>query len=268
MNPIPQPLWPGRAPGAVGDEPQDVPTLTAHFPDNPTGAAMVICPGGGYTVVVDHEKQPVVDWLTARGIAAFVLIYRVAPRYRHPAMLQDVSRAIRTVRANAAAYKIDPARIGVIGFSAGGHLAATAAVHHTAGDPNSADPIERVSSRPDLSVLVYPMITMHAVGDKPAMCGNLLGKEPPPAPELIELMSVERQVTATTPPAFIYHRRADGIVPVQNPLLYATAMAEAGVPFELHIYDHAGHGQVMATGDPIDGDWPERLLNWLRRHQF
>jgi len=264
----PQPLWQGKAPGAVGDESQDIPTLTAFVPANCTGAAMIVCPGGGYAVVVDHERQPVVDWLNARGIAAFLLVYRVAPRYRHPAMLQDISRAVRTVRAGAAKFKIDPNRIGVIGFSAGGHLAASVAVHHTPGDLTSADPIERVSSRPDLAVLVYPLITMYPSAKKPAPSGNLLGKEPPPAPALIELMSVERQVKPDTPPAFIYHRRGDGTVPVQHAMLYATALAEAGVRFELHVYDHTGHGQVMATNDPIDGDWPERLLNWLRRNGF
>lgn len=266
MKLSPQLLWSGRAPGAVGDEPEDRPTLTAFIPERPNGAAMVVCPGGGYAVVVDHEKDQVAEWLNAQGITAFVLVYRVAPRYRHPAMLHDVARAVRTVRARAAEWQLDPARIGVIGFSAGGHLAGTIAVHHDAGNPAAADPVDRVSSRPDLAVLVYPVITMMPVAGHPGSTRNLLGGNPPR--ELLEKMSLERQVRKDTPRAFIYHRRHDGTVAVQHPLLYATALAEAGVSFELHVYDHAGHGSVWSKGDPIDGDWPDRLLNWLRRNGF
>ncbi|MFA4944555.1 MAG: alpha/beta hydrolase [Lentisphaeria bacterium] len=266
MKLSPQPLWPGRAPGAVGDQPEDRPTLTAFIPGRPTGAAMIVCPGGGYSVVVDHEKDPVAERLNALGITAFVLVYRVAPRYRHPAPLQDVARAVRSVRARAAEWNLDPARIGVIGFSAGGHLAAALAVHHDAGEAAAADPVERVSSRPDLAVLVYPVITMLPVAGHAGSTRNLLGENP--KRELVEKLSLERQVTKDTPPAFLYHRRDDGTVPVQHPLLYANALAEAGVPFELHIYDCAGHGQVWAEHDPVDGDWPERLANWLRHRSF
>jgi acetyl esterase/lipase len=261
-----QPLWPGHAPGAIGDQPEDRPTLTAFFPDKPNGAAVVVCPGGGYRVVVDHEKDNVALWLNTLGITAFVLVYRVAPRYRHPAMLQDVARAIRTVRANAAVLKLDPNRVGVIGFSAGGHLAATIAVHHDAGNPQATDPIERVSSRPDLSMLIYPVISMHPIAGRAGSSGNLLGENPPAG--RVELLSADRQVKPDTPPAFIYHRRGDATVPVQHPLLYAEALANAGVRFELHIYDHVGHGQVFAKDDPIDGDWPVRLASWLRRQGF
>ena len=266
MKLTPQPLWSQGAPGAVGRDPGDAPTLTAFIPDRPNGAAMIVCPGGGYRVVVDHEKDPVAEWLNTQGITAFVLVYRVAPRYRHPAMLQDVARAVRTVRAGAAAWKVDPARVGVIGFSAGGHLAATIAVHHDAGDPHATDPIDRVSSRPALSVLVYPVISMYPVAGRGCCDGNLLGENA--TGEMRTLMSLERQVKADTSPAFIYHRCGDGMVPVQHPLLYAAALAEAGVRFELHIYDHNGHGQVLARQDPIDGDWPERLTLWLRRQGF
>ena len=259
-------LWSDGAPGAVGELPEDQPTLTAFIPDKPTGAAMIVCPGGGYNVVVDHEKDPVAEWLNTQGITAFVLVYRVAPRYRHPAPLQDVARAIRTVRARAAEWQLDPGRIGVIGFSAGGHLAATISVHHDAGDLKVADPIDRVSSRPDVAVLVYPVITLFPVAGRGGSGKNLLGENPPA--DLVTALSLERQVKSDTPPAFIYHRRGDATVPVQHPLLYAQALAEAGVRFELHVYDHAGHGQVMAKNDPIDGDWPERLANWLRRQRF
>jgi acetyl esterase/lipase len=266
MKQATQQLWPGRAPGAVGDEPADRPTLTPFIPDKPNGAAMIVCPGGGYGVVVDHEKDPVGEWLNAQGITAFTLVYRVAPRYRHPAMLQDVARAIRTVRARAAEWRVNPARLGIIGFSAGGHLAATASVLYDAGDATAADPVERVSSRPDCAVVVYPVITMHPLKGHPGCSRNLLGENPPTA--LIDKLSVERQVTKDTPPTFIYHRRGDPTVPVRHPLLYAAALADAGVRFELHVYDHVGHGQVFAKNDPIDGDWPERLKNWLKRQGF
>lgn len=262
-KPSPELLWPDGAPGSVGDLPADRPTLTAYVPDKPNGASMIVCPGGGYSVVVDHENAPVAAWLNTLGITAFVLVYRVAPRYRHPAMLQDAARAIRTVRSRAEALGLDPNRIGIIGFSAGGHLAASVSVHHDPGVSDSPDPVERVSSRPDVSVLVYPVISFQP---ELGRCGtgiNLLGEHAPS--ELIDLMSAEKQVKGDTPPAFIYHRRGDPTVPVQHPLRYAQALAGAGVQFELHIYEHVGHGQVFAKGDPIDGDWPERLTNWLRR---
>lgn len=266
MKETPFPLWSGRAPGTVGDEAADQPTLTAFVPDQPNGAAMVVCPGGGYSVVVDHERDAVAEWLNTLGITAFVLVYRVGPRYRHPAMLHDVARAVRIVRAQAASRQLDPARVGVIGFSAGGHLAATLAVHHDAGDPHATDPVERLSSRPALAVLVYPVITMQPLAGRPGSCRGLLGDQPSAAD--VAFTSVERHVTAETPPTFIYHRRGDATVPVQHPLLFATALASAGVRFELHIYDHTGHGQVLAARDPIDGDWTTRLANWLRRLGF
>ena len=262
MTTQPQPLWPAGAPGAIGNTPADIPTLHAMIPDKPNGTAVVVCPGGGYSACVDHEKYNVAEWFNSLGITAFVLIYRVGPRYHHPAMLHDVARAVRTVRAGAAKWKIDPNRIGVIGFSAGGHLAATISVHHDAGNPSAADPIDRVSSRPDWAVLCYPVITM---GEKSHVGSrnNLLGDAP--APTLLDFVSPERNVTADTPPTFIYHRTFDNIVPPHHPLMYASALAEKNVPFELHIYDHKGHGSVFALGDPIDGDWPERLTRWLSR---
>lgn len=266
MTTQPQPLWPNGAPGAVGNEPGDIPTLHAVLPDKPNGAAVIVAPGGGYGTVVDHEKYNVAEWFVKQGITAFVLIYRVGPRYRHPAMLHDVARAVRMVRYNADQYKIDRNRIGIIGFSAGGHLAATISVHFDAGDPAAADPIDRVSSRPDLAILCYPVITMNKQRGHIGSFKNLLG--PDPRPEDVDLMSLELQVKPDTPPTFIYHRTFDGVVPVQHPLLYASALAEKNVPFELHIYEHKGHGSVFAINDPIDQDWPDRLTNWLRRRGF
>ena len=266
MKPTPQPLWPTKTPHALGSTPADIPTLTTYVPEKPNGAAIVVCPGGGYGGHAPHEGEPFAVWLTTLGITAYVLHYRLGPRYNHPVMIGDAARAIRTVRAAAEANKIDPKRIGIMGFSAGGHLAASASVHYDAGHSSAADPIDRVSSRPDVSILVYPVITMMDDFTHKGSQGNLLGANPSPA--LKEKMSSERQVTSDTPPAFIYHRYGDGAVPVENPLQYAAALRRAGVRFELHIYDHNGHGQGFATNDPIDADWTQRLAQWLKGKGF
>src|SRR5215212_5489230 len=187
-------LWPQGAPGALGKEAADVPTLTPYLApkEKATGAAFVICPGGGYQHLADHEGRPVAEWLNSVGVTAFVLKYRLGPRYHHPSMLQDAARAIRTVRARASEWGLDPERVGILGFSAGGHLASTTGTHFDAGRADAADPVERVSSRPSLMILIYPVITMrektHAGSRR-----NLLGENP--APELVALLSNEEQVT-------------------------------------------------------------------------
>src|SRR5437870_347316 len=186
-------LWPNGAPGAVGKEPNDVPTLTPYFPakGKTTGAAIIVCPGGGYTHLADHEGRPVAEWLNNLGITAFVLKYRLGPRNHHPAPLQDAARAIRTVRARATEWNIDPKRIGILGFSAGGHVASTIGTHFDSGKPDASDPIERVSSRPDLMILIYPVITMreftHA-GSRRMLLGDN------PSSDLVALLSNEEQV--------------------------------------------------------------------------
>jgi acetyl esterase/lipase len=260
-------LWPAGAPGAVGTEPADIPTLTAYLPpkEKMTGAAIIVCPGGGYTHLADHEGKPVAEWLNTLGITAFVLKYRFGPRYHHPAPMQDAARAIRLIRARAGEWGLDPQRIGILGFSAGGHLAATAGTHFDAGNPNSADSIERVSSRPDLMVLIYPVITMrdktHAGSKK-----NLLGAEP--SPELVALLSNEEQVTKDTPPAFLVHTTTDTAVPFENSLLFVSALRKAGVPFELHLYERGPHGFGLGVKDPILATWPDRCADWLKLHGF
>src|SRR5438132_6820106 len=177
-------LWPNGAPGAAGKESNDIPTLTPYFApkEKATGAAVIVCPGGGYSHLADHEGRPVAEWLNTLGITAFVLKYRLGPRYHHPAPLQDAARAIRTVRARASDWNIDPKPIGILGFSAGGHLASTAGTHFDSGKPDASDVLERVSSKPNLMILIYPVITMrdqtHAGSKK-----NLLGAEP--SPELV-----------------------------------------------------------------------------------
>ncbi len=260
-------LWPGGAPGAVGNEPRDIPTLTPYLPakEKATGAAIIVCPGGGYQHLADHEGRPVAEWLNSIGITAFVLKYRLGPRYQHPAPLQDAARAIRTVRSRAAEWNVDPGRIGILGFSAGGHLASTAGTHFDSGKRDAADPIERVSSRPNLMILIYPVITMkqqtHA-GSK----NNLLGPNPPP--DLVALLSNEEQVTKETPPAFLVHTTTDTAVPVENSLMFVMALRKAGVPFEFHLYERGPHGFGLGNKDPILATWPGRCADWLRVHGF
>ena len=260
-------LWPGGAPGALGNDPVDIPTLTPYFPpkDKMTGAAIVICPGGGYAHLADHEGRPVAEWLNTLGVTAFVLKYRLGPRYHHPAPLQDAARAIRIVRARASEWGLDPQRIGILGFSAGGHLASTAGTHFDSGKPDAQDVIERVSSRPNLMILIYPVITMremtHAGSKK-----NLLGDQP--SPELVALLSNEEQVTRETPPTFLVHTMNDSAVPVENSLLFVSALRKAGVPFEFHLYERGPHGFGLGGNDPILATWPDRCADWLRIHGF
>ncbi len=260
-------LWPEGAPGAVGHDPVDIPTLTPYLPpkEKATRAAIVVCPGGGYGHLADHEGGPVAEWLNSIGVAAFVLKYRLGPRYHHPAPLQDAARAIRTLRARAAEWNLDPERIGILGFSAGGHLASTLGSHFDSGSAEAPDPIERVSSRPNLMILIYPVITMrdhaHAGSKK-----NLLGPEP--ASELVALLSNEEHVTRETPPTFLVHTMTDPAVPVENSLSFAMALRKAGVPFEFHLYERGPHGFGLGKKDPILASWPDRCADWLRLHGF
>ena len=260
-------LWPNGAPGAVGKEPNDIPTLTPYFApkENAAGAAVIVCPGGGYSHLADHEGRPVAEWLNTLGITAFVLKYRLGPRYHHPAPLQDAARAIRIVRARATEWNIDPKRIGILGFSAGGHVASTIGTHFKPGKLDASDPIERVSSRPDLMILIYPVITMreftHA-GSKRMLLGDN------PSADLIALLSNEEQVIKETPPAFLVHTSNDTAVPVENSLRFAEALKKAGVPFELNIYERGPHGFGLGGKDPNLSTWPQRCEEWLRRHGF
>jgi acetyl esterase/lipase len=259
-------LWEAGAPGALGSAPDDIPTLTPFIPkERANGAAIIVCPGGGYTRLADHEGRPVAEWLNTLGITAFVLKYRLGPKYHHPAPLQDAARAVRLVRSRASEWKLDPKRIGVLGFSAGGHVASTIGTHFDAGEANSSDPIERVSSRPDLLVLIYPVITMgeftHAGSKK-----QLLGDNP--TPDMVKLVSNESRVTKETPPTFLVHTANDAGVPVENSLHFAEALRKVGVAFEMHIYERGPHGFGMGSNDPILSTWPARCADWLRLNGF
>jgi acetyl esterase/lipase len=298
------PLWPDGAPGALGTKSNDIPTLTPYLPDatpqsgttgltrqsnatprqravwntatrgttglkrqsNATGAALVICPGGAYTHLAPHEGNDYALWLNQHGVTCFVLKYRLGSSgYRHPAEFEDVTRAMRWVRAHADDYRIDPHRIGIMGSSAGGHLASTLMTHFDSGDTNSPDPIERQSSRPDIGILCYPVITMGEFTHKGSH-DMLLGTNPPP--ELVKLLSNELQVTTNTPPCFIWQTFEDKTVPVENSMLFAEALRKNHVPFDLHIYQKGGHGMGLGDRKPPFAHphpWAADCLFWLKQ---
>ena len=264
------PLWPNGAPGALGKSTNDIPTITPYLPEGrkSTGAAMVICPGGGYARLTPHEGNDYALWLNQQGVTCFVLDYRLGSHgYRHPTMLTDAARAVRWVRAHADDFKIDTRRIGIMGSSAGGHLAATLLTHFDAGETNSTDTVERQSSRPDLGILCYAVITMgeftHSGSKK-----YLLGKNPPP--ELEKDLSNELQVTTNTPPCFLWTTFEDQTVPMENTLLFAEALRKNHVPFALHVYEQGGHGMGLKSKPPFvhPHPWANECQIWLKERGF
>jgi acetyl esterase/lipase len=263
------PLWQGEAPGALGNAPEDIPTLTIYMPSTTTGpmTAVIVAPGGAYRALsMNKEGRAPANHLNTLGVAAFVLKYRLGPNYRHPVEIGDMQRAIRTVRARAAEWHLDPARIGVMGFSAGGHLASTASTHFDRGNHSSTDPIERASSRPDFAILAYPVITLTEAWTHQGSKTNLLGDNPDAA--LARSLSTETQVTAETPPTFIFHTNADTTVPVENSVYYFLALRKAGVPAEMHIFRDGAHGVGLPMQDVALAEWPRVLANWLRAAGF
>ena len=256
-------LWPGGAPGAQGNDDADRPALTIYRARQPSGASIVVAPGGGYGALAsNHEGRQVANLLNAAGVTAFVLKYRLGPKYRHPIELGDAQRAIRLVRARAAEFGIAADRVGMMGFSAGGHLAATAGTHFDAGKPDAADAIERASSRPDFLVLAYPVISFDPAITHAGSVRNLLGEKPDPA--LIEELSNDLRVTSDTPPTFLFHTNADTGVVAENSVRFYLALRRAKVPAELHIFENGPHGVGLALGDPALSAWPALLTTWLR----
>lgn len=281
------PLWPGKPPGAPArpivpdwtmNGPPDnreiwvrgvaMPEVHVFRPARPDGSALLSIPGGGYGFLsIQNEGIDVAERFNAEGTTVFVLTYRLPGEGwtdRALAPLQDAQRAMRLIRSRAADFRIDPARLGILGFSAGGHLASTTGTHFDAGVASSSDPIERASSRPDFEILLYPVITMR---DSVAHAGsklNLLGKDP--SPELVHLLSNEEQVTAQTPPTFLVHTVDDRTVPVENTLLFYRALRAAGVPAEMHIFEHGPHGFGLATNNPVLATWTSLCENWMRMH--
>lgn len=259
------PLWAGPAPGALGTQESDIPAITVYLPRNmaPNTPAVVVCPGGGYVnLAMNHEGRQVANYLNSLGIAAFVLRSRLGPRYHHPIELGDIQRAIRTVRAKAVEWRLDPARIGVLGFSAGGHLAMSASTHFDAGNPTASDPVDRAGSRPDFTVLGYPVISLVEPWTHQGSKNNLLG--PNPDLELARGLSGELAVTAQTPPTFLFHTNADTAVPAENSVYYYLALRKAGVAAEMHIFEKGPHGVGLANDDAALSEWSKLLANWLR----
>ncbi len=263
------PLWPNGAPNALGTAPEDIPTLTI-FPASKAAfvpTAVVVFPGGGYVnLAIGHEGTDIAEWLNIHGITAFVVKYRLGPRYHHPNEILDAQRAIRWARAHASEYRVKADQIGIWGFSAGGHLASTAGTHFDDGMASPQDEIDKQSCRLDFMILAYPVITMLSPYTHQGSLHNLLGDKPDP--ELVKLLSNELQVTSQTPPTFLFHTTDDPVVPVENSVNFYLALRKAGVPAEMHIYQHGPHGVGLAANDPILHTWTDHLLDWLKANHF
>lgn len=268
------PLWPEGVPGAkqIGPEVNDKghtanvsePTITVYGPavDHPNGTAVIIAPGGGYVrLSTDREGEQYANWLGTLGVTSFVLKYRMK-EFGHPAPLQDVLRAVRYVRAHAAQFHVRPERIGVMGSSAGGHLAASAGTLFDSPLGRTGAPLDAVSARPDFLVLLYPVITMEAPYAHKGSRTALIGASP--SPELVQLMSLEKQVTPDTPPTLLIHTQEDQTVPVENSILFYQALTRAHVPAEMYLFEHGAHGMGMRAGLGTASQWPRRAEEWLR----
>jgi acetyl esterase/lipase len=259
------PLWKNGAPGAQGKGAEDTPTLTLYMPAHPSKSdtGVIVAPGGSYTVLaMNHEGRQVANWLNSLGMTAFVLKYRLGPKYHHPIELGDAQRAIRLVRSRAREFGIRSDRVGIMGFSAGGHLAATVGTHYDHGDQAAADPIDRVSSRPDFLVLAYPVISFVAPYSHSRSAHNLLGDDPDM--KVREELSNELHVTPDTPPTFLFSTSTDKVVPSENSVAFYLALHTAGVPAEIHIFQKGPHGVGLDPADPVLGIWPTLLANWMR----
>lgn len=263
-------LWPEGVPDARGNTDLDRPTLTAYLPEKEASSqtGVVVFPGGGYAhLAMDHEGRQVAEWLNSLGIAAFVVKYRLGPRYKHPSQLMDAQRAIRMVRANAGRWNVRTNQIGVLGFSAGGHLAATAGTHFEGG--NAAAPahsLERFDTRPDFMILIYPVITMKTDYTHRGSRNHLLGENP--VEELVQYLSNETRVTGNTPPAFLVHGSNDTAVPVQNSLQFYEALLKHDVPVEMHLFEDGPHGFGLAPEDEELSQWTDLCEQWLKSRGY
>lgn len=258
-------LWPDGAPNAKGSAEVDKPTMTVFLPEKSkaNGTGVVIYPGGGYVhLAMEKEGYKVARWLNELGVAAFVVKYRLGERYHHPSQINDAQRAIRMVRANADKWGVQKQRLGILGFSAGGHLTSTAGTHFDMGDPSASTVIDRQSSRPNFMVLIYPVVTMERDYTHGGSRHFLLGDSPDQ--ELVDYLSNEKQVTEQTPPTFIVHGSNDTAVPVQNSLQFYQALLEHDVPAEMHLFEDGPHGFGLAPDDPELSVWPELCEHWMR----
>jgi acetyl esterase/lipase len=260
-------LYSGAAPGALGHRAEDRPTIDVYLPAaNPTQTAVLVIPGGSYRVVVaDYEGASPARWLLQRGVAAFVLHYRVAP-YRYPVPIADAERAIRLLRSRATEFGFAPDHLGAWGFSAGGHITSILATLFDNGVPSSADAIEHASDRPDFVILAYPVISMKSGIAHPGSLHNLLG--PVPDPALVALLSAEDHVTPMSPPAFVFTTDDDEVVPSKNSMLYVAACQQARVPVEFHMFEHGRHGVNLAENLPSLHLWPDLLESWMRENHW
>lgn len=269
-EPLNELLWPEGAPRATGTEEKDKPRVIVHLADTAkaNGASVVICPGGGYAALaMGHEGTEIAEWLNELGVAGIVLDYRHRGKgYGHPAPMLDAKRALRLVRARSKQWKLDPERIGIMGFSAGGHLASTALTHFDAGKAEDKDPIERMSSRPDFGILCYPVIAMGKEHTHQGSQKNLLGENP--SAELVKSLSNDLQVTDKTPPTFLWHTHADRAVLPRNSVEFYLALADKQVPAELHVYQQGRHGLGLARTIPGTKKWPAHCAEWLQGHGF
>jgi acetyl esterase/lipase len=254
-------LWPDGAPEALGKEAKDIPTLTPYLPEKANGAAMLLIPGGSYSGIYEGQAEPFALWLNEQGLSVFVLRYRLGSAgYRYPAQLQDAVEAMRQVRGNAENWKIDSKRIGVMGFSAGGHLTST--LINRPEDGEIPGRVSKVSSRPDLAILCYPVVSM-ITKPHPTSREMLIGKSPDEA--LLRLTSSELQVRPGLPPCFLWHTLGDQLVPAEHAQLYAAALHQHGVPHEFHLYQDGDHGTgLIGTDHP----WFNDLLFWLKSRKF
>jgi acetyl esterase/lipase len=265
-------LWPNGAPDAKGTDPGDKPTITYFLPDKDkaTGTAVLICPGGGYGFLASgHEGDSVAKWFNSFGVAGFVLKYRHAKSgagYSHPVPLNDAQRAMQIIRGKAQELNISPDKIGVLGFSAGGHLAASLGTHYNNGKKDSDDPIERINCRPDFMILIYPVITMNFPFTHQGSRENLLGKNPDQ--KLVDLMSNELQIDPETPPTFLVHTTEDSVVPVENSIMFYSALIKHHVQAEMHIFLKGNHGFGLGNKDAENSSWPELCNHWMKAMNY
>lgn len=258
-------IWGKDIPGFNSEFGSEIPGIEPYLLNkSEQHSAFIICPGGGYEFKSPHEGEPAALWLNSIGISAFVLDYRVAP-YKHPFPFYDAKRAVRYIRYHSGEWNINPDKIGILGFSAGGHLSATLGTHFDDGDEASADPVDRVSCKPDAMVLCYPVITFGDHRHQGSM-ENLLGGNPPA--DLQFSLSNENKVTEKTPPTFLWHTADDELVPVENSLLFAGELSKHKVNYELHIFSHGEHGLGMAESRPRLREWTELCAKWLKEIGF
>jgi acetyl esterase/lipase len=261
-------VWPKSVPGNRGIDNPVVPTLTVYKApaDKSTGTAVVVCPGGGYGhLAVDHEGKQVCEWLNSNGITGVMLKYRIAP-YKNPIQQRDALQAMRMVRFNAKEWGIDPDKVGILGFSAGGHLASTVGTHFDFGNPSSREEVYKLSSKPDFMILIYPVVTMSDPYTHKGSRKNLLGDDP--SQQDIDDLSNEKQVVPYMPPTFLVHTAEDKAVPVENSLNLYTAMRHVGAPVTMHLFEKGRHGFGLAPKDPVLSKWPELCIDWIKQSGF